>query len=328
MWKLGNLEIRGKVVLAPMAGYTSFSYRKFFAEFGVPLTYTEMVSDMGLIYGNKETINYLPREKEDVPVGVQLFGSEPENIKKAVLIVLEKAKQVDFIDINMACPVPKVTKTGAGSALLKDPKKCGDIIRAVKEVYHGPVSAKIRLGWDDKSINFMDVIRELENAGVSMVAIHARTKKDLYTGSPRYELLRDLRSKMNVPLLVSGNIFTLDDAINALNITGADAVMVARGGLGNPLLVHQINEYYEHNERIEDATLEEQVDYCLRLARYMIDEYGEDKAMLIYRSIAPKFFFNLPNVKKIKTELANNLHTYKGLERIIFDYLKELQEMN
>ena len=326
MWKLANLEINGKVILAPMAGYTSFGYRRFFSEFGISLAYTEMVSDMGIIHGNKETISYLPMEKEEVPLGIQLFGSEPENIKKATQIVMEKTNFFDFIDINMGCPVPKVTKTGAGSALMKDPKKCGDIIRAVKSVYPGPVTAKIRLGWDDKSINFVEVIKELEEAGVAMIAIHARTKKDLYSGTPRWELLKDLRSKMKVPLLVSGDIYTLDDAVNALNITKADGVMIARGGLGNPLLAHQINAFYERNERLDDTTLEEQVDYCLHLARYLIEEKGEDKAMLIYRSIAPKFFFDLPNVKSVKSRLANELHTYSDLENIIYDYITELRK--
>ena len=328
MWKLGNLEINGKVALAPMAGYTSFGYRRFFTEFGIALAYTEMISDMGLIYSNKETTSYLPTTKEEVPLGIQLFGSEPENLKKATEIVLEKTKNFDFIDVNMGCPVPKVTKTGAGSALMKDPKKCGDIIRAIKSVYTGPVTAKIRLGWDDKSINYMEVIKELEEAGVAMIAIHARTKKDLYSGEPRFNMLKDLRSKMKVPLLISGNIFSLDDAINALEITGAEGVMIARGGLGNPLLVHQINYYYSHNEKLDNAVLEEQVDYCLRLARYFIEEKGVERAMLIYRSIAPKFFFNLPKVKMIKTRLANELKTYKDLENIIFDYLEELRKID
>ncbi|MCR4880207.1 MAG: tRNA-dihydrouridine synthase family protein [Bacilli bacterium] len=328
MWKLGDLDIKGKVVLAPMAGYTSFGYRDFFTSFGVSLTYTEMVSDMGLIYGNKETISYLPQKKEEVPVGIQLFGSEPQNLKKATQIVMEKTSYFDFIDVNMGCPVPKVTKTGAGSALLKDPKKCGEIIKAIKSVYPGPVTAKIRLGWDDKTINFLEVIKELEKAGVAMIAIHARTKKDLYGGSPRYELIKDLKKKMHVPLLVSGNIFSLDEAIEALEITKADAVMIARGGIGNPILVHQINTYFEQNEKISGATLEEQVDFCLRLARDLIEEKGEEKAMLIYRSIAPKFFFNLPKVKIVKTRLANELKTYKDLENIIFDYINEISEID
>ena len=326
MWKLGNLEINGKVVLGPMAGYTSFGYRSFFAKFGVALTYTEMVSDMGIIYGNKETISYLPMEKEEVPVGIQLFGSEPENLKKATEIVMNTTKYFDFIDVNMGCPVPKVTKTGAGSTLMKDPKRCGDIIRAIKSVYPGPVSAKIRLGWDDKSINYLEAIKELEDAGVSMIAIHARTKKELYSGTPHFDLLKDLRSKMKVPLVVSGNIFTVEDANKALELTGADAVMIARGGIGNPLLVHQINVYQNDKTILEDASLEEQVDYCLDLARHLIEEKGEEKAMLVYRSIAPRFFSNLPMVKKIKTRLANELKSYKDLENIIYEYLEELRK--
>lgn len=326
MWKLGNLEINGKVVLGPMAGYTSFGYRSFFAKFGVALTYTEMVSDMGIIYGNKETISYLPMEKEEVPVGIQLFGSDPENLKKATEIVMNTTKYFDFIDVNMGCPVPKVTKTGAGSALMKDPKRCGDIIRAIKSVYPGPVTAKIRLGWDDKSINYLEVIKELEDAGVSMIAIHARTKKELYSGTPHFNLLKDLRSKMKVPLVVSGNIFTVEDANKALELTGADAVMIARGGIGNPLLVHQINVYQNDETILEDASLEEQVDYCLDLARHLIEEKGEEKAMLVYRSIAPRFFSNLPMVKKIKTRLANELKSYKDLENIIYEYLEELRK--
>ena len=326
MWKLGNLEINGKVVLGPMAGYTSFGYRSFFAKFGVALTYTEMVSDMGIIYGNKETISYLPMEKEEVPVGIQLFGSDPDNLKKATEIVMNTTKYFDFIDVNMGCPVPKVTKTGAGSALMKDPKRCGDIIRAIKSVYPGPVTAKIRLGWDDKSINYLEVIKELEDAGVSMIAIHARTKKELYCGTPHFDLLKDLRSRMKVPLVVSGNIFTVEDANKALELTGADAVMIARGGIGNPLLVHQINVYQNDKTILEDASLEEQVDYCLDLARHLIEEKGEEKAMLVYRSIAPKFFFNLPKVKIIKTRLANELKSYKDLENIIYEYLQELRK--
>ena len=320
MWKLGNLNIEGKVVLAPMAGYTSFAYRKFFEEFGISVAYTEMVSDMGLIYGNKETISYLPIKKANVITGIQLFGSEPENIKKAAIIVKNIAKHYDFIDVNMACPVPKVTKTGAGSSLLKDPKKCGEIIKAIKEVYEGPVTAKIRLGWDDKSINFFEVIEELEKAGVAAIAIHARTKKDLYAGTPRFELLKDLRNKMQVPLIVSGNIFTLDDAINALEITKADAVMVARGGLGNPELAKEIDSYFKDGTRLAPPTFEKQKEYCLRLAKLFIEEKGEDKAMMMYRGIASRFFSDLPNVKKLKARLSNELTTYQSLVDIINDY--------
>ena len=160
------------------------------------------------IYGNKETESYVTFPKQNKPLGLQLFGYDPDNIAKAAKIVLDKNPNFNFIDVNMACPVLKVTKTGAGSSLLKDPEKCGQIIRKLKQITDLPISAKIRLGWDDKSINYLDVIHELEDAGVDFIALHARTKKDLYYGEARMEIIKDLQKKMRVPLIISGNIFT------------------------------------------------------------------------------------------------------------------------
>ncbi|MBR0440294.1 MAG: tRNA-dihydrouridine synthase family protein, partial [Bacilli bacterium] len=273
MWKLGNFEIDSRVVLAPMAGYTFKSYREFMAPFGAGVTVTEMVSDMGLIYGNKETKEYIDFEKRDFLTGVQLFGHDPETIKKAAEIALNLNNYIDFFDVNMGCPVPKVTETGAGSSLMKNPRLCGDIIRAIKSVIDKPVTAKIRLGWDNNSINFLEVIDELTKAGVDMIAIHARTKKELYLGTPHFELLKDLRSKMKVPLVVSGNIFTLDDALSAIEITGADAVMVARGAVGNPYLLKQIDNYFKTGERLSDPSLKEQLEWCKTLG----EEVAKDK---------------------------------------------------
>ena len=317
MWKIGNIEIKGKVVLAPMAGVTFLSYRKFMSQYKFDCYYTEMVSDMGLIYGNEETTRYITFGKDIFPTGVQLFGHDPKSMQKASEIAQKSNKNIAFFDINMGCPVPKVTNTGAGSALMKDPKLCGDIVRAIKEVTDLPVTAKIRLGWDNSSINFMEVIKELEDAGVDAIAIHARTRKELYTGKPHYDLLKDLRSKMKVPLIVSGNIYTLDDAINAIEITGADAVMLARGAVGNPFLANQINSYYETGERLMSPSVLEQCDECLRLGKLMVEEFGDSKAMRIYRGIAPAFFSGIPNAKIFKSKLASSLYTYDNLVEII-----------
>ena len=326
MFKLGNFEIKGKVLLAPMAGYTNYGYRKFMIHFGVDLCVTEMVSDMGLIYGNEETKEYVTFLKSTCPTGVQLFGHDPECIKKAAEIALNLNPNIDFFDVNMGCPVPKVTKTGAGSALMQNPKLCGDIIRAIKSVTDKPVTAKIRLGWDDKSINYLEVIKELEEAGVAMIGIHARTKKELYYGTPHYEMIKDLRNKMNVPLAVSGNIYTLDDAINALEITKADMVMVARGGVGNPFLIKQINHYFETGERLEEPSLKEQIDYCYALADSLIEDKGELRAIRIYRGIAPKFFNGYPNCKQIKVKLAQELTTRQSLTDFIEEYYSEVNK--
>ena len=325
MWKLGSFEIKGKVVLAPLAGITSAGYRKYLNTFGVDLCVSEMVSDMGLIYENKETESYVLYEKDGVLTGVQLFGSKPENLAKAAQRVLLLNPNIDFFDVNMGCPVPKVTKTGAGSALMQNPKLCGEIIRAIKQVTDKPVTAKIRLGYNE--VNFLDVIKALEDGGVYAIGIHARTKKELYAGEPHYDLLKDLRKKMNVPLIVSGNIYTLDDAINALNITGADAVMVARGGVGNPYLISQIKHYFETGERLANPSFLEQCEYCLALAKSMVEEKGELTAMRIYRSIAPKFFSGFPNSRTLRTVLSTSLTDYQSLVNIIDEFKEEMTKM-
>ena len=322
MFKFGNLEIQGKVVLAPMAGYTFTSYREFMNKFGVSLCYTEMVSVMGLIYGNQETFDYIKFPKSEVPTGVQLFGDDPEKFIEAVKICESYNPNIDFYDVNMGCPVLKVTKTGAGSALLKDPAKCGEIIRAIKSATNKPVSAKIRLGWDKNSINFLEVIEELEKAGIDLIAIHARTTKDLYIGTPKYELIKDLRDKMHVPLVVSGNIYTPEDAINALSITKADAVMVARGAVGNPRLITNINNVIDGKE-IKNPSLMEQIRYCKELAKAICEEKGEIVGIRIFRSMGSKFFNGFPNCKMLKNRITTETFTYSDLEMIIEEYLQE-----
>ena len=321
MWKLGTFDIKGKVVLAPMAGVTSEGYRKYLNTFGVDVCVSEMVSDMGLIYQNKETESYVKYQKNGVLTGVQLFGAKPENLAKAARRAIEINPDIDFFDVNMGCPVPKVTKTGAGSALMLNPKLCGEIVKAIKSVTDKPVTAKIRLGYNE--VNFFDVVKELESAGVDAIGIHARTRKELYMGEPHFDLLKDLRSKMNVPLMVSGNIYTLDDAIRSLEITGADAVMVARGGMGNPFLIKQIKTYFETGERLPNPLFLEQCEYCLELAKSMCEEKGELTAMRIYRGIAPKFFSGFANSRTLRTVLATSLTDYQSLVNILDEFKKE-----
>jgi nifR3 family TIM-barrel protein len=328
MWKIKDIEIKSHVVLGPMAGVTFLSYRDFMKPFGVGLSVTEMVSDCGLIYGNKTTLEYIETSNVDHPCAIQLFGSDADNICKAMDIVIKENPNFEMFDINLGCPVPKVVKTGAGSALLKDPKKLYEYMKKICDHSPKPVTAKIRLGWDDKSINFMENIEALEKAGVAAIAIHARTTKQMYTGKPRYELLKDLGNKMSVPLIVSGDIFTLEDAIAARELTKATAVMVARGGIGNPYLVTQINHYIETGEKLEPQSLKENIDNLLRLTDMMIEEKGEQKAMMILRGIAPKFFTAMPGAKKLKSELAQGLVTKDSMIKIIDKYLSSNKDMD
>lgn len=317
MFKIGNVEIKSKVVLAPMAGVTSLAYRDFMKPYGVGLSVTEMVSDCGLIYENKKTLDYIKTSDVDRPTAIQLFGNDAETIIKAMQIVEKENPNFDFFDINLGCPVPKVTKAGSGSALLKNPAKLKEMFEKICKYSSKPVTAKIRLGWSDSSINFMENIKSLEDAGVMAIGIHARTTSQLYSGKARYELLKDLKDKMRVPLIVSGDIYTLDDAIEALNITKADAVMVARGGVGNPTLVKQIDEYYRSGTRLPNATLEENIGYLKQFAEMLILEKGEYRAMSILRGIAPKFLDGYPGMKPFKNMLAQSLTTKESLIRIL-----------
>ena len=320
MFKIGNVEINSKVVLAPMAGVTSLAYRDFMKPFGVGLSVTEMVSASGLIYGNKMTLDYLKTSKIDRPVAIQLFDSDPNKVIQAMKIVIEQNVDFDFFDINLGCPVPKVTDAGAGSALLKDTDKLFEYMRLVVENSPKPVTAKIRLGWNEKTINVFENVKALEKAGVAAIGIHARTREQNYAGEPNYELLKDLRKKMNVPLIVSGDIFSLEDAINAIEITGADAVMVARGGVGNPTLVTQIDKYFKTGEKVELPSLEENIKYMMQFVDMLIEEKGEIKAMKIARGIVTKFFNGYTGTKQIKNEIAQNIVTRQDLVNILHSH--------
>ena len=325
MFKIGdNIQVKGKVVLAPMAGVTFYAYRKFMASFGVSLFYSEMVSDCGLIYENKETYKYLKTDKEEHPFGIQLFGNKAETICKAIDIVKNSEYEPDFIDLNLACPVPKVTKPGSGSTLLKDIDYLSNMIKEIVDYSSYPITCKIRLGWDDKNINFLDVIKVLEEAGVKAIALHVRTAKQLYSGKARYDLVENLRDKMNIPLIISGDIFTLDDAINAINITKADGVMVARGGMGNPILVKQIDEYFKTGIKLPNPTLEEQKMHCYNLAKAIVNEMGEDKGLRIFRQMGPRFFNGFPNSKKIKLKLTLGVSSLDELKDVLDSYDGEI----
>ena len=286
-----------------MAGITSLGYRKFMSQFNLGYVVTEMVSDMGLIYGNEETKTYVNFKKSELPTCVQLFGSNPETLAKASKIALGLNPNIDFFDINMGCPVKKVTSTGAGSSLLNNPKLCGEIVKAVKEASGLPVTVKIRLGFDKDHITFKEAIKEVTNAGCDLVTIHPRTAKEMYGGTPHWDLVKDLRKEMSIPLLVSGNIYSVEDAIKAMEITGADGVMLARGAVGNPLLVKNLNHYL-NNEDMESTCFNEQAEYCKELVKDLIEEKGEDVAMRVSRGIVTKFFDGFKNSKKLKNRFC------------------------
>lgn len=317
---IGNIEIKKRVILAPMAGITSFSYRKFMNKFGVGLTYSEMISDCGLIYGNNGTLELLKSDGSDRPLAIQLFGGSKESILKGLDILNSLDITYDILDLNLACPVPKVVKNNGGSSWLKDQDKLFDMVSAVCQKSTKPVSCKIRLGYND--VNVIDTCKTLEKAGCKFIAIHCRTKKQLYSGFPDFNAIKDLKKEINIPFCVSGNIYTVKDALEALKITKADAVMVARGGIGNPNLITNINKALNNEEYNEEKNLSEQLNYLTEFALSLIEEFGEVKAIRMLRGIATKFLDGIKDMKKYKNKICQEIKTKQDLLRII-DEIKQ-----
>lgn len=263
--KVGNLVLESRVVLGPMAGITTLAYREFMKPFGVGLSFSEMISDCGIDYLNARTYEYLETSALDRPIGLQLFGFSKQNTLKAIEIIESKA-DYDILDLNFGCPVTKVVKTGAGSAWLKDPDALEDYLTAVCRKSTKPVSAKIRLGWDEESINVYDVAKRIERAGVSFLTVHCRTRSQGYSGVADYFAIEHLKEQLSIPLCVSGDIFDLESAKKAIEITKADAVMVARGGVGNPFLVKQIDHYLKTGEELPNPTVSQQAEWAIQYA--------------------------------------------------------------
>lgn len=278
----------GKVVLGPMSGYTSWSYRAFMEPFGVDCSVTEMVSAAGLIHNPEESLRFV-RATDIAATGVQIFGGEARTMAKGAVAALELEPRTAFVDINMGCPVKKVVRVGAGSSLAEDPERFRAVIRAVKDAVDVPVTAKIRLGHDDGHIDCRKVIEGLIASDVDAVTVHARTVEQQYSGQARYDIIRGLGDEIPVPLIVSGDIYSLDDAVNAMEITSAAGVMIARGGVGNPFLITQISEYLRSGRILPEPSMSQQADWCLRLLDMTIGEMGEEIALARIKSLAPKF---------------------------------------
>jgi nifR3 family TIM-barrel protein len=321
--RIGDLEIQGQVVLGPMAGVTTLAYREFMKPFGVGLSYSEMISDCGIDYGNAKTIEYLKTSTLDRPVGLQIFGFNADSAIKAIAY-LESNAQYDILDVNLGCPVYKVVKTGAGSAWLKRPQELFTYISKICGVSHKPVTAKIRLGWDEQSINVLEIAPMLERAGVAAITVHCRTSKQGYEGQADYSAIASLKDRLSIPLIVSGDIFSPEDALKAVTITKADAVMVARGGLGNPFLVTQINQILDTGHYDPHPDVITQVGYAADFSKHLIALKGEYIAIKELRGLVPHFFSGFPGYKKIRAEIAMNINTEADLLALL-DGIKKRQ---
>lgn len=262
MLKIGSIDIKNPVVLAPMAGVCNSAFRLTVKEFGAGLVYAEMVSDKGIVYKNEKTLNMLYIDEREKPLSLQIFGGEKESLVEAAKFV-DRNTNADIIDINMGCPVPKVTKCDAGAKLLLEPDKIYELVAAVVDAVSKPVTVKMRMGWDDKHIFAVENAQAVERAGGQAVAVHGRTRVQMYEGQANWDIIKDVKQAVRIPVIGNGDVRTPQDAKRMLTETGCDGVMIGRAALGNPWMMYRTVKYLETGELIDEPTAREKIDVCI-----------------------------------------------------------------
>ena len=303
MFKIGNVYIDNQVIMAPMAGISNSAYRKIIKEMGAGLVYAEMVSDKAITYGSKKTIDMLYMDDSERPISQQIFGSDKESFVTAAKFI-EKNMHPDIIDINMGCPVPKVAlKSQAGSALLKNPDKVYEIVKAVKEAVSIPVTVKIRSGWDNDSINAVEIAKICEKAGADAIAVHPRTRKQGYSGNADWSIIKLVKKAVSIPVIGNGDIKTCYDAKKMLLETGCDAVMIGRGLLGNPWLIKECVEYLNSGKEPVAISKKEKIDMIKKHYKYLIAVKPEKVSLLEMRMFIPWYLKGLNGSNDVKKKI-------------------------
>ena len=319
-WSIGNVKIANKIVLAPMAGICNSAFRRICKEMGCGLIYAEMVSDKAIFYNNQKTIDMLYMTEEERPIVQQIFGSDKESFVAAAKYIYENMKP-DIIDINMGCPVPKVAvRAQAGSALLKNPEKIYDIVKAVVESVPIPVTVKIRSGWDSNSINAVEVAKTIEKAGASAICVHPRTRSQGYSGKADWSVIKAVKEAVNIPVIGNGDVKTPEDVVRMLDETSCDAVMIGRGILGNPWLIKNAINLLEGKE-LEEVSPLDRVDMCLKHLDNLKEVKNEKTACLEIRNHIGWYFKGIKDANVVKNKIyqTSNIHD-------IIDILNEFKE--
>ncbi len=323
-FKIGNVEVPNQVVLAPMAGVCNSAFRLTVKEFGAGLVCAEMVSDKGLLYGNEKTMDMLYMDEREKPLSLQIFGGEVESLVSAARIV-EKKTNADIIDINMGCPVPKITKSEAGARLLLDPDKVYDIVSAVVASVDLPVTVKIRMGWDSAHILATENAQAIERAGAKAVAIHGRTRVQMYEGVADWGIIRDVKQAVSIPVIGNGDVHTPQDAKRMLETTGCDAVMIGRAALGNPWMMYQTVKYLESGVLIPEPTAREKIDVCVRHLDRLILLKNEYIAVREMRKHAAWYLKGIRGNAKVRNAI-NEVDTRAELLTLLYGLVEEVEQ--
>ena len=308
---IGGVPLKSHAVLAPMAGVSDRAYRELCVRFGAAYCVSEMVSSKALSFNSKKSEELMEISDLERPCGIQIFGDDPKCMADAAKHALEN--KPDIIDINMGCPAPKISSNGSGSALMKNPRLCGEIVKAVTAVTDTPVTVKIRKGWDDDSVNAVEVAKICESAGAAAITVHGRTRQQYYKPPVDYDIIKAVRESVSVPVIANGDIDSAERAKAVMDITGCDLVMIGRATLGNPWIFSQINAYLENpNVKIHTPDLEERLGVMIEHIGKMVEYKGEHMAMLQARKLVVGYFKGMKGAAALRNE-AGKIKTLDDL---------------
>lgn len=302
-WKIGNVEIPNQVVVAPMAGVTNSAFRVICKRFGAGYVVCEMISDRGIVYHNQRTLNMMDVDPKEHPMGIQIFGGTKETLVEAAKYV-DQHTAADVIDINMGCPVNKVVKTDAGARWLLDPNKVYEMVSYVTDAVKKPVTVKMRTGWDDKHILAVENALAAERAGASAIAMHGRTRKQMYTGQADWNILKEVASQLKIPFMANGDVKTPEDAKKILDMTGATAAMIGRAAMGNPWMLKRTEHYLETGELLPEATPEQKIEMAKDHLNRLVDLKGEYVGVREFRGLSTYYIKGIPRAARTKVALV------------------------